>query len=474
MISRQGPWAVVATLVLVVGCGGGGGGSEEVAPPVLAATVVYSAGAVDTPVLYAAGRSGALPGSDAGVRRWVLAADGQAVVALAADGRTLRHLPLGAGQPRDLTPALAAGRSVSDFQLRPDGAEVAYVADADSAGVPEVFVAPVAAGAAAAERVGPAAAGAAMHGLPPAAWSPDGRHLLLARRSASVLAIDLHDRGSGATTALFERPAADAMLEAQWSPDAVHWIVRSRVSDELAVRHRVYVADIGTTGVEKVNGGTDSTDPTYHDCGPFQAFPDGSGLVYSGGFFGSLPRQALRTGVWGALSSSVSSYGFPRVGSRVLDLALTPDAGHLAYLADEVDGVVQLFRRSWLVDQAGVRMNAVLPAGRHVLAMALSADGAQLLYITSSAADTVRDGELYRVAMNAPGVAERLGATGAGTLDVRQARFLPDGSGAVVLAEGGDAGVAALYHVAFAMPERAWRISGAAPAGQGVRAFDLR
>ena len=308
----------------------------------------------------------------------------------------------------------------------------------------------------------------------------DGRYLLLTRRDngsgtgTASLGVDLHDRQADTTTPFFERPATDTMLDAQWSPDGMHWILRSRTEEADATRNRLFVAAVGTPGIERVFYTGMSPDPTFHDHGPYQALPDGSGVLYSGGFFGSAPRQALRVGLWDALQNSTSTYGFPRAGSRVLDLALTPDAAHVVYLADETDGVVQLFRRTRHVDEAGVRLNAALPGGRHVLSMALSPDGTQLLYVTSSAADAVRDGELYRVALDAPEQAQRLGGPGTPALDVRQARVLPDGSGAVVLAEGGDAGVAALYHVAFDTPADMRQLSVGSLPGAAVRAFAVR
>jgi hypothetical protein len=291
---------------------------------------------------------------------------------------------------------------------------------------------------------------------------------------AASLGVDLHDRQAGSTTPLFDRPATDTMLDAQWSPDGMHWILRARAEEPDAARNRLFVAEVGRPGAQMVFYVGTSPDPTYHDHGPYQALPDGSGVLYSGGFFGSAPRQAVRVGLWDALQTSISTYGFPRAGTRVLDLALTPDAVHVVYLADETDGVVQLFRRTRHVDEAGVRLSAALPDGRHVLSMALSPDGTQLLYLTSSAADAVRDGELYRMALDAPEQAQRLGGETTAALDVRQARFLPDGSGAVFLAEGGDAGVAALYHVAFDTPTATQRLSVGSPAGEAVRAFALR
>ena len=358
-LNRAKLWPLLAAS-LTAGCGGGGSDSIVVDPlPTVSATVVYSAGAADAPSLYAVGRRGALDDDTVAPSRWALAPDGSFVVALRADGRALRRLPLTGGMPQTLTPDLPGGSAVTDFQLDPAGTSLAYVADAQTAGIPAAYVVPAVGGA---SRAMAGSSPALPQGLPPSAWSPDGRHLLLTRRDngsgtgTASLGVDLHDRQADTTTPFFERPATDTMLDAQWSPDGMHWILRSRTEEADATRNRLFVAAVGTPGIERVFYTGMSPDPTFHDHGPYQALPDGSGVLYSGGFFGSAPRQALRVGLWDALQNSTSTYGFPRAGSRVLDLALTPDAAHVVYLADETDGVVQLFRRSRKVDEAGVRL----------------------------------------------------------------------------------------------------------------------
>ena len=82
------------------------------------------------------------------------------------------------------------------FDLCPDSTQVAYLADANTLDVDELFVAPMSGPAAAAQRVsGPMAAGGS--GVWDAWYSPDGQHIVYTAQQESATNMELYATGAG-------------------------------------------------------------------------------------------------------------------------------------------------------------------------------------------------------------------------------------------------------------------------------------
>ncbi len=319
---------------------------------------------------------------------------------------------------------LVAGGSVSFFRMSPDGLTVAYVADQDTDGVQEVYVARTD-GSGFVKVSGTMVAGGGAVGS--IFWAPDSSRLAYIANQDSPTTAELYTvlpDGTGHAKVNGALIAGGSVLYTgvtPWAPD----------SSRLA-----YHADQDTDNVYEV----------------YTSLPDGSGNVKVSGPMAAGGFGAAGVPLWSPDSSrlayraaqdsptlqelyAASPTGGPTVklngpviagGSVVGTMAWAPDSTRIVYLASQDTSGVQELYSTLTNGSDNTRLNPALPAGRLVLQFAIAPDSSRVAYSADQDTDDVY--ECYTSLIGGGGNAKVNGALAGTTPSPPYFRWAPDSS----------------------------------------------
>jgi Tol biopolymer transport system component len=338
----------------------------------------------------------------------------------------LRSVPLDGSAPAfTLHPALAAGRTVAEFQLAPFGGRVVYRADASLDGVDELFSVPVDGSAPPVRLHPPLAAGRRVTSF---RIAPDGRRVVFLADREVAGRFDLY---SAPLDASFPARKLDPLLED--TRDVSDFVI---APDGRSVVYRANVVDASQPDL-------------------FLVPIDGPGPYARSTGSGATRHDATRL-----LSVLPSPH---RVEA---DYAFSPDGSALLFRANGPFGSnrFDLFRVPADGSAAPVRLSEAQAGTRTVSAFAVARDSSRVAYLSDSAANDVF--ELYSVSL-AGGAVSRLDPLPAAA-DVSSFRIDPGSERVVYLVDRMTDGVPDLHEVPLDGSEPARRLTGPLPSGGAV------
>jgi hypothetical protein len=290
----------------------------------------------------------------------------------------------------------AAGKAgVSSFQISPDSARVVFLADpATAAGINEVFSAPTNGSAAPVKLNAPAAAPVTGIGITPnSAWAV----FLGVDTSTASGAVELYRAAIDSAASAVQisdvgqgNPAGD-VVSASFSPDSTRAIY---AGDGLADNvYQFYSVPIAAAGP----GSDVQLSAALSSVGILRISADSSRVVFSG------DQNVL--GKWELFSIPIG--GGTRLqlnpamaGDGVTAAEINPAGTRVAYLADQTTaGVNEVYSAQMLVAGSGARLNTPMVSPQYTDTLAIGPDGTTLLYEADQASAGTY--ELFRVPIDA-------------------------------------------------------------------------
>jgi Tol biopolymer transport system component len=350
------------------------------------------------------------------------------------------------GVPTKLNAQLLPNRDVIDFIISPDGSKVVYRADVTD-NVFELFMVDVANPGVATQLSAPLVVdGWVRSGFQ---FSPDGSRVLYRADQNAAEVVELFTVNV-ATPGISQRVnpqlAADGDVydEFEFSPDSQHiaYIADQDANDVLEL-YSVAVANLGTS--QKLNG----TLVSGGDVCRFHFAPDSSRVAYCADqttddlvelYTVALDTPAMSTKINPPLATN----------GRVTTLyEFGPQSDFIVYVAEQdTAGQPELYRAEIAMPGVATKLSAPLVSGGGVVGFDMRADGARISYNANQ--ETVGVYELYEVDFASAGVATKLSAPMSGS-GVMWFEYTTAGDRMVYLADQ-DSEASELYRVEINAP----------------------
>ncbi len=399
--------------------------------------------------------SAGLPFSDVdgtSVTRPLVSADGRFAVyvhdAVVDGAHELWSVPVAGGDPIRLSGLLPSPATILRFALTPDSQTAVYLAPQDSTGVYELYSAPIA---------GPEGSWIRLNqtlvtfgNVAEFVLAPDGSRVAYVADAQTDGIFDVWSVPVEGGTAIRLRPAlTPAGSTAYWqelrvSADGSRVAFQANFSDLFEVDLWSARLD-GTGGVQKLSGDLAEGSPVQ----PGFAFsPDGARVVFRAA--GETPGKIeLHSAPAAGGSAPIRLNGTLPAAGDVIDFAFSPDGSRVVYRADQqVDERFELYSVP-VTGGTPVLLNGPLVAEGDIPfgAFAVSPDGARVVYRADQAAD--ERFELYSVPLTGGAAVKLNSALDVGG-DILDFAFTPDGSRVVYRGDQQTDGAFELYAVPVA------------------------
>lgn len=365
--------------------------------------------------------------------------------------------PTEPGTSIKLNPPLPSGGNVDLFAVTPSGDAVVYVADQEIDNLYELFVVPL------------DDPGAATKLSAPLGADRDVKDFVIGADSATVIYRADHD-----THDVWELFAADIgspgavdkvsaeLTDGGWvrdgyliTPDASTVVYRADQDEK--DRTELYMVDLAVPRVSyRVNGALVEGGNVYPQ---FKITPDGSHIGYVADQDTDDQLELYAVDV--TMPGVAMKLNGPMVAEGdVCNFTFSPDSARAAYCADQdTDGTIELYTTALSAPEASLKLNPPLVAGGEVThRYTFGNDGSFVVYVAKQ--DSATQAELYRVDIDAPGLAAKLNGTLVAGGNVDHFALSPDGTRVAYMANQSDPDVVNLYEVDLAHPGESIRISG--------------
>lgn len=349
-----------------------------------------------------------------------------------------------AAQPAIKISGLPMAGSVRAFTLSPDGTTAVYVADQATAGIAELYSAPIDGSAAPTKISAGVTFGAGDSGVDLFQISPDGSTVaFLADAAAGGGSNDLYsvpidgsmapvrinsgnDRPvtglgftpTGARVAYFGKDTANGTSGAalyRATPGTASSGIQLSDAGATNTLANVVAADFSPDGSRAIYAADATTDETYQwfsvpmsATGPgsdvqlsaalgsvilAKVSPDGSRVVYTGD--GAVLGVTDVYSVPNAGGTRVR-LSQPMAGTGATEIAISPDGTRVGYLADQnTDGVIEVYSAPIATAASGTRLSAPMSGLQYADSLGATPDGAALIYEADQ--ETPGTHELFRV-----------------------------------------------------------------------------
>lgn len=321
----------------------------------------------------------------------------------------------GSGSPLRLNPNLVSGGSLYSFQWLPDGSRLAYLAEQDVDNTPELYVVS-AFGGAPVKVSGPTVSTASIYTY---TWSPDGTRVAFSsdRETDGKYEVYVAAATGGTPTKVSGPIGATQFIDSiAWSPDGE--VIAYRLQETLTLHRLLMVSASGGT-VTDLSGTTQGGVDTY-----FKWSPDGTRVAfvttYDAGDIRELFSVAVDTGERTRLSGTLVT------GGDVFDYQWSPDGSQLLFGADkDTDGVFEQYVTA--AGGGGVRKvsGTLVANGSTFSGAAWSPDGTRVALRADADTDGVN--ELYTVHL-ATGTRTKVSGALFANGDVQNFAWSPDGT----------------------------------------------
>ena len=376
------------------------------------------------------------PGDDGGAP---VVSSGGAVVYL-ADQDTVGVFELFlATSGTKLNPPLPPGRTVESFALTPDSTAVVYIADQDQDEVFELY-----------------------------------------RVSLSSPGVSIKLNGP---LVLCGPAVCGDVIEFAITPDnsAVVYIADQTLDSVFELSRPVLAttANSNTAGVNELYRVLFTTAPTTdrlitsppliagQNVGTFTPTPDSANVVYIANRPVALNLFIVPAGGGGDIQ--LNSVSPPNPNANVADFAVAPDSLSVVFLADQdTDQVNELYRTVISAAPGNIKLNGPLTFGKNVTSFGVIPDGSGVVYVADQT--TVNVFELFRTLFS--GGNSQVTPPFLGTEDVADFVLLPNGSGVVYKADQNTDGVNEIYRAVFGFPG-ATRVNPPLLIGQNVSTYTV-
>ncbi|MEQ8660236.1 MAG: hypothetical protein RLW62_05425, partial [Gammaproteobacteria bacterium] len=345
-----------------------------------------------------------------------------------------------------------AARGVESFSPASLAGHVVYLADQASPGVPELFVAPLAAAGGDARLSGNLVTGGSVGTT--ILISLDGRRAVyiadeLVDGLDEVFSVPLDASAPSLRISAALPATGEVFSTVRISADGTRVLYRARSNADAPVN--LFSAPISGGMVVQVN-------PPLPEGGHVQGFelaPDSSRVLYGAAQGSHLMEELYAAPVDGSAPAYRLNQALGTGGDVISGTPITPDSSRALFVA-RVDGTRprELFSVPIDGSAAPTRLNASLPAGGNVGFISIAPDGLTVIYGGDQDVDGVN--EIYRVPVDGSSPPFKLNAAlvAGGNIDAAAVAASPGGPRVVYRADQDTDGVTELYSV---------RLSGGAP-----------
>jgi Tol biopolymer transport system component len=371
------------------------------------------------------------------------------LVDLAAPGESVRL-------NRPLSPF---SEGVSSFAVSPDGARIAFSADQDAAGDPDLYLVDITA-LGSWVRIGDLARGQRELF---AKFSPDGRKLAFTASDpffadVQLYVVDLARPGEAVrVNGNLADGGAVSLTGFEFTPDGSRIVY---VAGELERKHELYVVELTAPGQStRLNAPGGSVGDTFE--GRF-AIVDAGRVIYSA--VGDKPGVRELHLVAIDTPAQPVTLNAPLHGEGdIFDFALSPDGRFVTYTADQdTDSLLEVFLVAIEAPGIATKLNGPVQTGAALAAF--TPDGQYVIY----AGDEERgpsERDLYRVSVDRPEIRMRLNAPLYGGEDVWYFSISPDAMQVAYAPEETDGFRRDLLVVGLDAPGTAFKVNGPLPDG---------
>lgn len=343
------------------------------------------------------------------------AIDGQFNLYVGAPGRA----------PTPVSGAFTNGGGITEHVWSPTAREIAFVADADTLGVPELYIAPTDGSAARRKVSGPLVAGGQLRNYG-VVWSPDATRLtyLADQETDEVFELYIARADNASPPVKVSGPlvaGGDVDSTVAWSPDGTH--VAFIADKELDGAESIYtvIADgsappIRVSGPPAVN--VELVPPINYWS------PDSMHILFAAYDTNTMEQEVLVADANGSGSVSLTGVFASSSGARAL---WSPDGTRVAFIADyDTPGVTELFVAPADGSAAPIKLSGALVPGGAVTPFGVfypwSPDGTRVMF----AADRLVDNMTQLFVADAGGGAEPLLISDPALSGITSAFWSPD------------------------------------------------